>query len=89
MAIRNIRRPRKAVTTEDAFGTPPAARGSMNVVAGEEDDLQPGEELLVDDGEDLGETDAMDTMDGPVYEGRIVRIKLGVLRRLLANKLGR
>jgi len=71
---------------EDAFGTPPAARGSMNNLANgpTDDDLEPGEEVLTDEG------DGMDVMDKPIYpEGKVVRIKLGTLRRLLIKELGR
>ena len=70
--------------TEDAFGTPPQARGSMNVLTGGEgdDDLEPGEELLTDEG------DGMDVMDKPLYpEGRVVRVRLGNLRQLLSKAL--
>jgi hypothetical protein len=76
---------------EDAFGTPPAARGSMNVVAGKEDDLDPGEELLIDDSEmsehdDVHAGDGMDTMDGPIYpEGKIFKTTIGELRNLISR----
>jgi len=49
-----------------------------------DDDLEPGEEVLTDEG------DGMDVMDKPIYpEGKVVRIKLGTLRRLLIKELGR
>lgn len=78
--------------TEDAFGRPPSAIGSMNVVAGDEDDLEPGEELL-DDGEvtehdDMAAGDGMDTMDGPIYpEGRRIRMTIGELRHYVQTLL--
>jgi hypothetical protein len=52
-------------TTEDAFGTPAVARGSMMNVAGKTDaEMDPDEELLVDEGDDT-------TMKGSVYpEGK-------------------
>jgi hypothetical protein len=74
MTARKTREAR-TVATEDAFGTPPAARGSMMAVAGAEDELPAGEELLTDDGEAMGPT-----------EGRVVRISLGELRRLLRRE---
>lgn len=48
MTARNIRRLKTPVTTEDAFGTPAAARGSMINVAGATDDDVEGD-LLTDD----------------------------------------
>ena len=48
MTARKTRRLKTAVTTEDAFGTPAAARGSMMNVAGATDDDVEGE-LLTDD----------------------------------------
>jgi hypothetical protein len=77
MTARKTRRSRTGVTTEDAFGTPPAARGSMMNVAGKTDDeLEPGEELLVDDGEENKQT-----------EGRVIRVRLGALRRLVRTRM--
>lgn len=80
MPIRKTREA-KTLATEDAFGTPPAARGSMmNVAGASDDDLEPGEELLTDEGDDT-------TMKGPVYdEGRKLRVRLGELRRLLRQR---
>ena len=82
MTVERIRRLRTGVTTEDSFGTPPAARGSMmNIAGASDDDLEPGEELLTDEGDDT-------TMKGPVYdEGRTVRITVRELRELLAAAL--
>jgi hypothetical protein len=88
MTARKTRKPRTVVTTEDAFGTPPAARGSMMKVAGKTDadeDLP----LLTDDGEAMGPTEGDDTtMKGPVYpEGRVIRIRMRELRRLVRSGL--
>jgi hypothetical protein len=59
----------------DSFGTPPAARSSMMCVAGEEENDQ--DELLTDEGDDT-------IMNGPVYdEGKVIRIRLGELRKLI------
>jgi hypothetical protein len=87
MTARITRKPRTVVTTEDAFGTPAAARSSMMNVAGKTDDeLEPGEELLVDDSE-LVEDDP-NTMKGPVYpEGKQIQISLGNLKRLVRARL--
>ena len=67
MTAQKTRKPRTAVTTEDAFGTPPAARSSMMAVAGKTDDDE-DLPLLTDDGEAMGPTDEGDdtTMKGPV-----------------------
>lgn len=75
--------------TEDAFGAPPAARGSMMKVSGAEDKLEPGEELLVDDPEEAaGPTeDASQTMKGPVYPEHKIRITLGDLKRLVQEQV--
>ena len=84
MAGKNIRGSRMGSIAEDAFGTPPAARGSMNNLANgaDDDDLEPGEELLTDEG------DGMDVMDKPIYpEGRTIRIRLGDLRRLIERSM--
>lgn len=85
MKARIIRRSGTMVH-EDAFGTPPAARGSMMCVAGETDDLEPGEELLVDD-EVL--EDASETMDGPLYPEGVIRVRLGALRKMISQRIER
>jgi len=70
---------------EDAFGTPPQARGGMMCVAGAEDELDPGEELLTDD-EANSDENIDTTMKGPVYpEGRSLRISIGSLRLLIGE----
>lgn len=48
MTARKTRRLKTAVTTEDAFGTPAAARGNMMNVAGATDDDVEGD-LITDD----------------------------------------
>ena len=83
MTARLTRRLKTAVTTEDAFGTPAAARGSMMVVAGEEDldddDLLFDDEVIIDEDET--------TLPGPIYpEGKVVRMKVGSLKRLLRQE---
>ncbi len=91
MTARKTRRSRTGAITEDAFGTPPAARGNMmNVAGASDDDMDPGEELLVDDGEGTGNVEEVPdtTMKGPVYpEGKLIRIKLGALRELVRSRL--
>ena len=79
---------RWVMMSEDAFGAPPAARGSMMNIAGAEDELEPGEELLVDDmPEGAGDYGDDKAMNGPIYaEGR-VRTSLRVLRRALQKAL--
>lgn len=68
---------------EDAYGTPPAARSSMMVVADDRPNDGDDGELLVDGGPD--EYEGNDTAGAPRYaEGRIV-ISLGELRRLVAE----
>lgn len=64
---------------------PPAARSSMMKVAGRTDDeMEPGEELLADDGEAMGPTEGDgSTMAGPVYPEGVVRCRLGELRSAL------
>lgn len=82
MAARKNRKPVK----EDAFGTPPAARGGMMKVAGASDDVEPGEELLSDCDGEPDEYRGNDTVGAPFYprEG-VVRVRLGDLRRLVAG----
>ncbi len=89
MTARKTRRSQTGITTEDAFGTPPQARGNMmNVAGASDDDLDPGEELLVDDGEANVDEIPDTTMKGPVYpEGKRIRIKLGALRELVRSRL--
>jgi hypothetical protein len=78
MTVRKLRVPKKVATEIDSFGTPPAARGSMMCVAGAEESQEP---LLTDEGDDT-------TMNGPVYdEGKIIRISVGTLRRLVHLRL--
>lgn len=71
MVVRNIRASRKAVTTEDAFGTPPAARGSMMNVAGKTDD-DVDLPLITDDDE--------------IVEGSTF-VTIAELRRLIRSRL--
>lgn len=79
MTTRRIQETEEEVTNQDAFGTPPAARGSMLNIAGKDD---ADEELpLLDDGDDT-------TMKGPVYEGgRTLRISVRELRKLVVASL--
>lgn len=76
----------RGTVTEDAFGTPFEARGSMMCVAGETDDdnMSDGEELLVDDMDEIDHVDASDdqprddknmdtTMKGPIYPEGVSR----------------
>lgn len=82
----------RAGVAEDAFGAPPAARSNVMNIAGAEDELEPGEELLVDDPEANvdpaapGDDDygADLAINGPLYrrEGR-VRMHAGALRELI------
>ena len=82
MATRKNRQPVK----EDAFGAPPASRGSMMNVAGASDDDRDGEELLSDSDAQPDEYRDNDTLGAPFYaqEG-VVRIRLGDLRRLVRS----
>ncbi len=74
MTARITRAPVPGVTTEDAFGTPPAARGSMMNVAGKVD-ADEDRPLLVDDDADDGD----EFLEG----ARSVRMTLGDVRRLV------
>jgi len=72
---------------EDAFGTPPAARGGMMKVAGaSDDDVEPGEELLSDCDGEPDEYRGNDAVGAPYYprEGT-VRVRLGDLRKTIAE----
>lgn len=88
MAARKNKKPIK----EDAFGTPPAARGGMmNVAGASDDDVEPDEELLSDcDGRPDEYEGGNDTVGAPFYprEG-VVRVKVGDLRRLVAGVIRR
>lgn len=56
----------------------------MNVAGKTDDEMEPGEELLVDDGDATGPNeDASETMDGPVYPEGVVRVRLGELKRII------
>lgn len=73
--------------SEDAFGTPPAARGGMMKVAGaSDDDLEPGEDLLVDEGDPQpDEYKGNDAVGAPFYPEGVVRISVGDLRRMVTE----
>ena len=80
-------RKNKKPVKEDAFGTPPAARGGMMKVAGaSDDDAEPGDELLSDCDGRSDEYEGNDTVGAPFYprEG-VARVRLGDLRRLVAE----
>jgi hypothetical protein len=85
MTARKIERP----VEEDAFGTPPAARGNMMNVAGASDaDVDPDDDLLTDvDGRD--EYKGNDPIGGPVYPEGVVRVRLGELRQLVSEIIKR
>ena len=82
MTDRKTRKLQTRVTTEDAFGTPPAARDGMMKVAGRTDDeIEPGEEIL--DEEDPT------TMSGPIYPEGKVRVSVGALREIVRTAIRR
>jgi len=61
----------------------------MNVAGKTDDELEPGEELLTDEGEECPELagDGMATMRGPVYPEGVVRISVGQLRSFVRRAL--
>ena len=77
------------LTKEDAFSTPPAARGGMMKVAGaSDDDVEAGDVLLSDSDGSPDEYTGNDAAGAPFYpqEG-LVRVRLGDLRRLIVSAL--
>ena len=83
MTAKKLAGPGLGITTEDAFGTPPQARGSMMNVAGKTDDDLRGEQLITDDAGEPDEYNGNDTVGAPVYEGDKVMMTMGQLREII------